>query len=651
MRNKWGFTLIEVAVTVAIIGALASVTIVTFTNQQIKARDSARSSKATLIADALERYYQANGEYPSARAMLNTYGDNTGASVATRLSISEAGTLVMPKATGGTTNSIAAALSSDDVIAYVPRSTVGDTNCQTNAQGGCDEFTLSYKEEATSNTVTIESQNKGRVVADVPLQAPAKPTLSVVQTGTNVIATSATPTCSTTSSMTPRYSFRTQVGAGAWSAWSAWSATNTITQSGVNATGYSFQVHVRCESATIISDTSADSDTASITYYTPPATPATPSISISVPGSVVGTVSAVSCTAGSVQYIIGYRTNDGGWADTGWGSGTTASLGASEGAKYGFSATARCVNGTQTATSASSAEATYVHPISTVPNQPGTSGADSANKTWSWWPTTACPSGTWATYQYTFLVYGDRSPAAWNAIGWTDAWGGTSATNYSATIEGAHYNIAVIQRCNSNYTSGGWSALTAWGGTFTNSVNWRQVWGWSMLLLSDYHPYIRINTYNAFCASGTVLQTKITASWNNGAWGTYNDWFDAWAPQEVYINGTIPSSGNLVELWPRSRCINPYTGVVSGPTADGMSRYYNIGNLYNRGGGKYNISCGWGSAGLSLCSGGWNSSGTAYSTGYYDVCRVFSGGISDDNNRWTNKLSYGSAPRCWTNGG
>jgi hypothetical protein len=572
------------------------------------------------------------------------------------LSISEAGTLVMPKASSGTTNSIAAALGTDDVIAYVPRSTVGDTNCQTNAQGGCDEFTLSYKEEA-GNTVTIESQNKGRAVADVPLQAPTKPTLSVVQTGTNVIATSATPSCSTAQSMTPRYSFRTQVGAGAWGAWSAWGTTNPLTQSGVNATSYSFQVRVRCESATIISDTSADSDTVSTTYYATPATPATPSISISVPGNVVGTVSAVSCTAGSAQYIIGYRTNDGGWAYTSWGSGTTVSLGATEGAKYGFSATARCVNGTQTATSTSSAEFTYVHPISTVPNQPGTSGADSANKTWSWWPTTACPSGTWATYQYTFLVYGDRYPAAWNAIGWTDAGGGTSATNYSATIEGAYYNIAVIQRCNSSYTSGGWSALTAWGGTFGNPVNWRQVWGWSMLLLGDYRPYVRIQTYNAGCASGTVLQTKFVASWNNGSWGIANNWFDAWAPQEVVVTGgTLPSSGNQVEIWPRTICINPYTGERSngGGTDEtnwGMSRYYNIGNLVNKGGGKYNISCGWGSANLSLCSGGWNSSGTAYSTGYYNVCRIFSGGIEDSNNRYTNKISYGSGPPCWANGG
>ena len=196
IRFTYGFTLVEILVSVAIIGILASIVTLNFTTQQVNARDSTRSSKATIIAAALEKYYDEHGEYPSPKAILGTYGANTGPVVASLLSLADKDVLVMPNAPAGTTNSLASALGSTDVIAYVAASTVGNDNCQNNASAGCEQFTLSYKKESDGSTVTINSTYKLRPDDNTsPLDAPAKPTIAAVQSGTNLIATSSVPAC------------------------------------------------------------------------------------------------------------------------------------------------------------------------------------------------------------------------------------------------------------------------------------------------------------------------------------------------------------------------------------------------------------------------------------------------------------------------
>jgi prepilin-type N-terminal cleavage/methylation domain-containing protein len=59
-----GFTLIELMVTVAIIGILMAAGIVTFSNAQKAARDAKRKADMDAIGKALEQYYQDNGQYP-----------------------------------------------------------------------------------------------------------------------------------------------------------------------------------------------------------------------------------------------------------------------------------------------------------------------------------------------------------------------------------------------------------------------------------------------------------------------------------------------------------------------------------------------------------------------------------------------------------
>lgn len=659
MKYKNGFTLIEVAVTVAIIGVLATLTIVTFTNQQTKARDSVRSSKATIIADSLEKYYSEHQEYPSVRAMLNTYGDNTGDAVASRLSLNEKSILVMPQATSGVSNSLVGSLDSSDSIAYVAKSTVGNDNCQTSAQGGCDEFTLSYKKESDGSIVTIESNRKAKVDnPDTPLKAPTKPTVTASQSGTNFIVTSSTPSCSTTLGTTPRYAFRSQVGAGAWSAWTSWQTANNITQpAGVNAQSYSYQVHVRCESGTFMSDTSVDSDSLSVTYYTQPAVPAVPTVTIALSGSnVIGTSSEVTCDIGTVQYKIDYRTNDGTWVGGAWTTTTTLSVTANDGVEYGMRTAARCVNVTKTAASAISPEVTYIDPIATPSAPTPGPAATYLTKTWTW-TASACASGTSPRYQYQFSY--------WNGTSWLagTSWiatSSTSATNAAATSQGIKYGININQQCYNDYTTSGWSTSPG-SGSFIVPVVHVQANYAALMMGSDGYPYIKVKNYTGTCASGLTRYIAIKADYDNaGVWA-----YDAVAPLPdanpnsggvvatdgitLKISQTI-ASGHFVEISPRIQCKNDATGARA--DADGrvsLDKLYDNGNMYNQGSSKYNISCPPVSGQGSYCAGGYNSAGTKNSTNATLLaCNVKASGISGTTTNYTKRFTFGSASPCWS---
>lgn len=67
-----GFTIVEILVVIAIIGILATIGILSYSRVQANARDMQRSSKITIIAEALEKYYDKNGEYPGCADMIGT---------------------------------------------------------------------------------------------------------------------------------------------------------------------------------------------------------------------------------------------------------------------------------------------------------------------------------------------------------------------------------------------------------------------------------------------------------------------------------------------------------------------------------------------------------------------------------------------------
>lgn len=158
IKNKNAFTLVEMLVVITVIAILSSIAVATFEGSRQDARNSTRAGNITIISEALEKYYESNGEYPSVVSIANNTPGNTGTVVATKLSISTKA-LIMPKMPTSATNAITSDVTPhDDYISYVASKASDNANCQSSATGGCDEFTLKYYEEP--NTLkTLKSRH------------------------------------------------------------------------------------------------------------------------------------------------------------------------------------------------------------------------------------------------------------------------------------------------------------------------------------------------------------------------------------------------------------------------------------------------------------------------------------------------------------
>jgi len=74
MTKKQGFTLVELLVTIAIIGILASIIVVNISGARKQARDAKRQSELKSIQTALEQYANLNnGLYPSDLSQLSPF--------------------------------------------------------------------------------------------------------------------------------------------------------------------------------------------------------------------------------------------------------------------------------------------------------------------------------------------------------------------------------------------------------------------------------------------------------------------------------------------------------------------------------------------------------------------------------------------------
>lgn len=82
--SRRGFTLIELLIVIAIIGILATIIIVSFTNAQAKARDNKRKADIQAISSAVEMFYVDNKVYP--------FAEDTGGGIYTVRSANNIGT-------------------------------------------------------------------------------------------------------------------------------------------------------------------------------------------------------------------------------------------------------------------------------------------------------------------------------------------------------------------------------------------------------------------------------------------------------------------------------------------------------------------------------------------------------------------------------
>ncbi len=71
-KRTRGFTIVELLITVIVIGIISAIAVFGFGRIQIETRDRERAAAASTIMAALEKYYDENGEYPSSTAFTTS---------------------------------------------------------------------------------------------------------------------------------------------------------------------------------------------------------------------------------------------------------------------------------------------------------------------------------------------------------------------------------------------------------------------------------------------------------------------------------------------------------------------------------------------------------------------------------------------------
>jgi len=353
-KTTSGFTIVEVLVVVAVIGILTTVGFVSYTSIQSNTRDSQKSSRITLLAEALEKYYDQNGEYPGCTAM-----SASPATIETStLKGIDANILATPTAVSGT-NSIlpsCADLTSDtDNFAYVGD---GSAGCLTGT--ACLQFTLKYDEESTGNIISVTSRRT--VVSGGAIAAPAAPTTTVTSDGTNILATITPVTCT---SGTAQYEINGRTNDGSWSGYTSWDTSTTATRLSSQATKYGYRAQARCYLNNFsYSTVKTGSEGTYISAIT--STPSAPTVTATTTDTTSTTYSwnTPTCIAGTTaRFQYDFSTSYGydfGWVATAGNSVSFTT--ASSGYTYTVQAKTQCYNDYASSSWSSTGSAGYYRP-------------------------------------------------------------------------------------------------------------------------------------------------------------------------------------------------------------------------------------------------------------------------------------------------
>ena len=239
-KTTSGFTIVEILVVISIIGILTAIGFASYSSIQSGTRDHERSSQITIISEALEKYYDQNGEYPSCTAMIDTPGNI----VKNTLKGLDPAVFTAPNSTSGT-NSISCSdlASGSNNFAYIGD---GSSACLTD-NIACLQYTLKYNEESSGAPRQVNSRRTASIASGAVV-APSTPTITAAIDGNgHIVATVAPVTC--TNAPTEEYGISSRINNDNWTGYSDWSSTILTKDLGIPAQGnkYTFKVQARCK--------------------------------------------------------------------------------------------------------------------------------------------------------------------------------------------------------------------------------------------------------------------------------------------------------------------------------------------------------------------------------------------------------------------
>lgn len=158
MTNRRGFTLVELIIVIVVIAILATIATLGLNRYLQDGRDNQREANVTTIAEALEKYFDKNGEYPGCTAITAagaTVTNNT-------LRGLDQSALLVPDETG--TNSIRCnatlATTGADFIQYVGD---GSATCTTGV--ACLSYKLRYRDEKDNTIRELNSRRNANIAS------------------------------------------------------------------------------------------------------------------------------------------------------------------------------------------------------------------------------------------------------------------------------------------------------------------------------------------------------------------------------------------------------------------------------------------------------------------------------------------------------
>lgn len=528
MRKANGFTIVEILIVVGIIGILSTIGFIGFGKYQADTRDSEREAKASIIIEALEKYYDKNGEYPSCTSITDVNTTTVTTSVLPGL---DSKTLIAPQAAPGITNSLACtdltSTSQSDFFAYV-----GDSSSTCLMGNACLIYQLKYKSESTGRIVTIDSRRSTEVASN------ETPSLVVLATGFNQIDATWTGVASATS-------YTLEIATN--STFTLNDTTLPYTSSGTHtvkslAYGTLYYLRLRAEFAV---GSGLWSTTKSVTTWTL----GTPVVTR---GTETTTSVAFSWTSQqyATSYNYQYRINGGAWSSLQTTTGTSATVTSSNGAKIELQARSVAAGGTSAWSS-----------ISTGYLVPGT-------------PTATYGSVTTTTMAFSWSAV--TNAARYESVyrldsgGWSGVIneGANTSRTHGPTTQGTRIEI-MVRSVNVDGNASSWSSVV--GTTLSVSIPSWNAWG-----RTESYPYWQTWVYNSTGASICPSGTSIYTQFRDGIYGSYWNGWGGWGSNGAssstlqYTSG-IANYSSTLQTEIQGYCRNESSGAVSSTISTGVS--------------------------------------------------------------------------------